>query len=57
VSQADAQPGDLVFYYSDISHVGIYIGNGNVIDAPRPGKTVETIPMTYMPIYSVVRPT
>jgi cell wall-associated NlpC family hydrolase len=56
VSVDQAQPGDLVFYFSDISHVGIYIGNGNVIDAPRPGKNVETIPMTYMPIYSVVRP-
>ncbi|GHJ35057.1 NlpC/P60 family protein [Streptomyces sp. TS71-3] len=56
VSTTEARPGDLVFYFSDISHVGIYIGDGNVIDAPRPGKTVETIPMTYMPIYSVVRP-
>ncbi|GHH78785.1 glycoside hydrolase [Streptomyces sulfonofaciens] len=51
-----ARPGDLVFYFSDISHVGLYIGDGQVIDAPRPGKNVETIPMTYMPIYSVVRP-
>ncbi|WP_255954140.1 C40 family peptidase [Streptomyces odontomachi] len=56
VSAEEAQPGDLVFYYSDISHVGIYIGNGNVIDAPKPGDNVRTVPMTYMPIHSVVRP-
>lgn len=53
----EALPGDLVFYYSDISHVGIYVGGGNVIDAPKPGQNVRTIPMTYMPIHSVVRPT
>lgn len=56
VSADEAQPGDLVFYYSDISHVGIYIGNGNVIDAPKPGDNVRTVPMTYMPVHSVVRP-
>lgn len=52
----EALPGDLVFFYSDISHVGIYIGGGNIIHAPKPGDNVETIPMTYMPIHSVVRP-
>jgi cell wall-associated NlpC family hydrolase len=56
VSADEALPGDLVFYYSDVSHVGIYIGNGNVIDAPKPGDNVRTVPMTYMPIHSVVRP-
>jgi cell wall-associated NlpC family hydrolase len=34
------QPGDLVFY-GDMSHDGMYIGNGKVIHAPRPGKVVE----------------
>ena len=34
VSPADAQPGDLIFYYSPISHVGIYIGGGQCVHAP-----------------------
>lgn len=41
VSRADLAPGDLVFYGSPISHVGIYIGGGQVIHAPRPGRTVS----------------
>jgi cell wall-associated NlpC family hydrolase len=35
------QPGDLVFYNSPISHVGLYIGGGQMIHAPRTGKNVE----------------
>jgi len=41
VSQADLQPGDLVFYGSPIHHVGIYIGNGNMIEAPHSGTNVR----------------
>lgn len=42
VSKSDLQPGDLVFFSkgAGISHVVIYAGNGQVIHAPRPGKTV-----------------
>lgn len=40
VSRSELQPGDLVFFYRPISHVGIYIGNGLMLHAPRPGKTV-----------------
>ena len=36
-----AQPGDLVFYGSPASHVGIYIGNGKMIDAPEQGAVVR----------------
>jgi peptidoglycan DL-endopeptidase CwlO len=39
VSLADARPGDLVFFYDDITHVGIYIGNGMMIHAPKPGTS------------------
>ncbi len=39
-SLADARPGDLVFFNSPVSHVGIYIGDGKMIDAPRRGKDV-----------------
>ncbi|MDI3405498.1 C40 family peptidase [Streptomyces cavernicola] len=56
VKTADAQPGDLVFFYDDISHVGIYIGNGEMIHAPKPGANVRTESIYYMPIHSVVRP-
>jgi cell wall-associated NlpC family hydrolase len=41
VSKADLQPGDLVFFYSPISHVGIYIGNGQMVHAPTSGDVVK----------------
>jgi cell wall-associated NlpC family hydrolase len=48
--------GDLVFFYSDISHVGLCAGNGQVIYAPRPGKSVEYIKMPCMPYNGARRP-
>ncbi|MFK0103405.1 NlpC/P60 family protein [Streptomyces sp. NPDC091217] len=59
VSLANAQPGDLVFFYDDISHVGIYIGNGMMIHAPKPGAYVREESIYYggeSIIHSVVRP-
>ncbi len=59
VSLANAQPGDLVFFYDDISHVGIYIGNGMMIHAPKPGAYVREESIYYDgegSIHSVVRP-
>ncbi|AZM54972.1 glycoside hydrolase [Streptomyces sp. WAC 01529] len=56
VKTADAEPGDLVFFYDDISHVGIYIGDGKMIHAPKPGTNVRVESIYYMPIHSVVRP-
>jgi cell wall-associated NlpC family hydrolase len=56
VSKSDLQLGDLVFFYSDISHVGLYAGNGQVIHAPRPGKSVDYIKMSYMPYAGARRP-
>jgi peptidoglycan DL-endopeptidase CwlO len=56
VAKSDLQPGDLVFFYSDIHHVGLYAGNGQVIHAPRPGKSVEYIKMSYMPYAGARRP-
>lgn len=56
---ADAQPGDLVFFYDDISHVGVYIGNGMMIHAPKPGAYVREESIYYdgtSAIHSVVRP-
>ena len=56
VARSDLQLGDLVFFYSDISHVGLYAGNGQVIHAPRPGKSVQYIKMSYMPYAGARRP-
>jgi len=59
VSLANAQPGDLIFFYDDISHVGIYIGNGMMIHAPKPGAYVREESVYYggeSIIHSVVRP-
>lgn len=41
ISYADLQPGDLVFFYQPVDHVGIYVGNGTMIDAPHTGANVE----------------
>ncbi|MEW1997229.1 NlpC/P60 family protein [Streptomyces coelicoflavus] len=59
VSVSQAQPGDLVFFYDDISHVGLYIGDGMMIHAPKPGAYVREESIFYdgeSSIYSVVRP-
>ena len=42
VPASAAQPGDLLFFYSPISHVAIYLGNGMMIHAPNSGATVTT---------------
>lgn len=44
-----ARPGDLVTYRSDASHVGMYVGNGQVLHAPYPGATVRYDPVGMMP--------
>jgi cell wall-associated NlpC family hydrolase len=56
VSTGDLQPGDLVFYYSPISHVGIYIGGGRIIHAPHPGRSVEIAGLHSMPYVGAARP-
>jgi peptidoglycan DL-endopeptidase CwlO len=44
ISLSDLQPGDLI-YYDGIGHVAMYVGGGEIIDAPRTGLDVEKIPM------------
>ncbi|WP_406355916.1 NlpC/P60 family protein [Streptomyces sp. NBC_01635] len=59
VAVSQAQPGDLVFFYDDITHVGVYIGNGMMIHAPKPGTYVREESVFYdgeSSIHSVVRP-
>ncbi len=50
------QPGDLVFYYSPISHVGMYIGNGLIVHAANPGAGVRVSGLYSMPYSGAVRP-
>ncbi|MFE2286922.1 NlpC/P60 family protein [Streptomyces sp. NPDC059443] len=56
VSRDQLAPGDLVFFYSGVSHVGMYIGNGQMIHAPRPGSTVRLAPVDSMPWAGASRP-
>lgn len=53
ISRADARPGDLVVL-NDHSHVGIYMGNGAILDAPYPGKTVQ-VRQLWTDAYYIVR--
>jgi cell wall-associated NlpC family hydrolase len=50
------QPGDLVIFYSDRSHVGLYAGNGKVIVSPHHGAVIKYAPLHSMPISTVRRP-
>lgn len=56
VSTSNLQPGDLVFYYSPISHVGIYIGGGDIVHATHPGDVVSVDPLHSMPLSGATRP-
>jgi len=51
-----ARPGDLVIYRGDASHVGMYVGGGQVVHAPYPGARVRYDPVGMMPITAVSRP-
>ncbi|WP_313960518.1 NlpC/P60 family protein [Nocardioides sp. zg-1228] len=56
IAASDLQPGDLVFYYSPISHVGMYIGNGMIVHAANPGTGVVVSGLHSMPYVGAVRP-
>ncbi len=55
VARADLEPGDLVFFFADISHVGIYIGDGMMIDAPDFGVPVKVDPVYWSAYDGAVR--
>ncbi|MFI1162306.1 NlpC/P60 family protein [Streptomyces sp. NPDC020801] len=55
VSRSELLPGDLVFFYSGISHVGIYVGNGRMIHAPNPSAPVRLAPIDEMPFAGAAR--
>ncbi|MGX2994571.1 NlpC/P60 family protein [Streptomyces sp. JNUCC 64] len=50
------RPGDLVVYFPGATHVGIYLGDGSVVHAPRPGGRVKVSPVTANPVLGAVRP-
>jgi peptidoglycan DL-endopeptidase CwlO len=56
ISASQLQPGDLVFYYSPISHVGMYIGNGMIVNAENPSAGIRVAPLYSMPFVGAVRP-
>jgi cell wall-associated NlpC family hydrolase len=49
VGTGDLQPGDLLFFYSPVSHVGMYIGNGQMVHAPTSGSVVHVVDLAHMP--------
>ncbi|MFF1305665.1 C40 family peptidase [Streptomyces sp. NPDC058307] len=56
VDVEDMRPGDLIIYFDDASHVAMYLGDGAIVHAPRPGRTVTIAGAGSMPILGVVRP-
>ncbi|OEU85313.1 glycoside hydrolase [Streptomyces abyssalis] len=56
VAKSEMKTGDLIFFFDDISHVGIYVGNGQMIHAPKPGAEVRYESTGNMPFHSAVRP-
>jgi peptidoglycan DL-endopeptidase CwlO len=55
IPRNDLEPGDLVFFFTDISHVGIYIGDGLMVDAPDFGLTVRVDPVYWADYDGAVR--
>lgn len=56
VDRSQLQPGDLVFFYSPIHHVGIYVGGGRMIDAPHTGSYVQVRPVNWADYVGAGRP-
>lgn len=55
VSSSSLRAGDLVFFYSPISHVGIYLGKGLMVHAPHSGDVVKVAPVRYSNLTAAVR--
>jgi cell wall-associated NlpC family hydrolase len=56
VGRDQIQPGDLVFYYNPIGHVAIYIGNGQIVHATRPGDVVKVAALNWGKVVGIGRP-
>jgi cell wall-associated NlpC family hydrolase len=55
IDEADLVPGDLVFYYGDLSHVAIYAGGGMIVQASQPGVPLNMAPLHQQPVHSYGR--
>jgi len=55
VAQSDLQPGDIVTFYSDVSHAGIYIGDGLMVHASTYGTPVKVAPISSAPFHNARR--
>ena len=55
IGRGDLQPGDLVFFYKPVGHVGIYIGNGQMVHAPTSGDVVKIAPVDAVGSYAGAR--
>jgi cell wall-associated NlpC family hydrolase/exonuclease VII small subunit len=56
VPVAEAKPGDLIYFYRPISHVGLYIGNGQMVHAPNTGSVVHVRNVNWGKVVGVTRP-
>ncbi|WP_190123195.1 C40 family peptidase [Streptomyces inusitatus] len=56
VPLSELRPGDLVVYFPGATHVAIYLGDGTVVQAPRPGAVVKVSPVAANPVLGAVRP-
>lgn len=56
VARSDLQPGDIIYWYNNTQHNGMYVGNGKAVHAPRTGKNVEIVPLDSMPFFAASRP-
>ena len=55
VSRDALQPGDLVFFYSPVSHVAMYVGNGMIVHASTEGQPVKVVPLSSLSDYTSAR--
>jgi cell wall-associated NlpC family hydrolase len=55
VAKANLQPGDLIFFYNPVGHVGMYIGNGQMVHSSTYGQPVEVVPVDSMKGYNTAR--
>ncbi|MFJ7121957.1 NlpC/P60 family protein [Streptomyces albogriseolus] len=56
IDLVDLRPGDLVVYFHDATHVALYLGDGRVVQAPRPGARIKVSPVAANPVLGAVRP-
>ncbi len=56
VARSQLQPGDLVFFYQPVEHVGIYVGNDMMIHAPTEGDVVRYASLDWFPFAGATRP-